>query len=252
MRYLFPFKRKEFINWYSELGKLKIFWAKPVKGAEWINDKEKRLLRIVWRIRNKEQAGVILFLKEWDKKSFNTFLNEFRGNVRIVWTLDNIPDEYVHAKSYVWFWKVENMPLRIGNRYVYIKLYPTWTDNDLEAFRTVHKESWGFFIPPREGEHMVITANFDEKPVGMAYVNLRNFNIDYGVHVIKSEWRKGIGTRILAECFKMAEENDKEILTCVRVLRSIKGTSADKRAVRFYESIGNPLRINVVKIKESL
>ncbi|MCD6463151.1 MAG: GNAT family N-acetyltransferase [Thermotogae bacterium] len=109
----------------------------------------------------------------------------------------------------MWFWKLEDAPLK-GNMAVEIKIYHKWTEEDLKAFKTVHEKSWGFFMPPRNGDHIVVTGELYGKPVAMAYLNIRNFNIDYGVHVIRSCWRKKIGTRILTECFRIAKERDKK------------------------------------------
>ncbi len=91
-------------------------------------------------------------------------------------------------------------------------------------------------MPPRNGDHIVVMGELHGKPVAMAYLNIRNFNIDYGVHVIRSCWRKKIGTRILTECFRIAKGRDKKITSCVRILRSIKWTSSDRRNIKFHES----------------
>lgn len=41
----------------------------------------------------------------------------------------------------------------------------------METFKQIHKSSWGFFIPPRNGDHIVILASLNDLPVGMAYLN---------------------------------------------------------------------------------
>ncbi|MEZ0346272.1 MAG: GNAT family N-acetyltransferase [Infirmifilum sp.] len=61
-------------------------------------------------------------------------------------------------------------------------------------------------MPPRSGNHIVILASLNDLPVGIAYLNKNNFNIDYGIHVINSFWRNRIGTRILNEALGIARQ----------------------------------------------
>jgi len=86
-------------------------------------------------------------------------------------------------------------------------------------------------------------------PVAMAYLNIHNFNIDYGVHVIKSHWRRRIGTRLLAELLKLARTMGSPALSVVRVFRSKRGTSSDIRAVRFYRANGPSKRMSVYRLR---
>jgi len=129
---LLPLREDEFIKWYHELGKLKIFWAKPVLKTEWLQKSEKYLLRIIWKVRNKEKEAMILSLKEWRwDGSLQEILSKFRNMGKIVLTLNEIPVEYTRAKPYVWFWKLEDAPLK-GNMAVEIKIYHKWTEEDLK------------------------------------------------------------------------------------------------------------------------
>lgn len=177
------------------------------------------------------------------------FLSNFKDCDKIVISLEEAPFEFIDAKSYLWLWRADSS-LPVGNKYLEIKTYQNWTEKDLKVFKSFHKQSWGFFIPPREGDHMVVTGYLNSEPVAMAYLNLKNFNIDYGAHVVRSCWRQKIGTRILSKCFKIARQNGAKIVTCVRVLRSLKGTASDRRAASFYEKTGNPLKIAVARVKK--
>lgn len=94
--------------------------------------------------------------------------------------------------------------------------------NDLNIFKKIRKSSWGFFIPPRENDHIVMLAYLNSTPVGMAYLNKNNLNIDYGIHVVKDFWRNRIGTRILIETLELAKQLNASYMSVVRVLRSIR------------------------------
>jgi len=84
--------------------------------------------------------------------------------------------------------------------------------------------------------------------VGMVYLNIHNFNIDYGIHVIKSHWRKRIGTRLLVELLKLAKTMGSPTLSIVRVFRSKKGTSSDIRALKFYRANNPSIRMSVYRL----
>jgi len=83
---------------------------------------------------------------------------------------------------------------------------------------------------------VVLIALLNDSPVGIAYLNNRNFNIDYyGIHVVKSYWRRRIGTALLAKLLELAKFMGASYISVVRVFRSVKGASADMRAVKFYK-----------------
>ena len=109
--------------------------------------------------------------------------------------------------------------------------------------------SWGFFTPPRKGDHVIILAYLRGVPVGMAYLDRWNFNIDYGIHVLRNYWRMRIGTAILRKVLEISKELGAKQVSVVRVLRTPSGSPSDKRAALFYR-VNNPyLRFNVCRLK---
>jgi GNAT superfamily N-acetyltransferase len=132
---------------------------------------------------------------------------------------------------------------------VEIKVCREWSESDLEKFKSIHKQSWGFFVPPRRGDHAILIAFPGGSSVEMAYLNIHNFNIDYGIHVIKPCWRRRIGTVLLAEALRLAGSMGASRVSVVRVFRSIIGTSSDVRAVGFYRANNPLLKASVYRIK---
>ena len=80
----------------------------------------------------------------------------------------------VNARSILYFWDVRSDVLE-GNSKVEVITLSNWSDDDLEILRRIHKMSWGFFIPPRRKDHIVVLAYLSGSPVGMAYLNKNNF-----------------------------------------------------------------------------
>ena len=76
-----------------------------------------------------------------------------------------------------------------------------------------------------------------------------NFNIDYGIHVIRDLWRNRIGTTILREVLNLAERLNAKYVSVVRILRSLKASSSDKRAIEFYKANNPLLRLNIYRLK---
>jgi hypothetical protein len=103
-------------------------------------------------------------------------------------------------------------------------------------------------VPLRGGDHAILIAFPGGSSVGMAYLNIHNFNIDYGIHVIKPCWRR-IGTVLLAEALRLAGSMGASRVSVVRVFRSIMGTSSDVRAVGFYRANNPLLKASVYRIK---
>ena len=82
-----------------------------------------------------------------------------------------------------------------------ICFYKGWCSRgDVEkTLKAVQRSSWGFFVPPRLGLHVVLVVRLGSEAVGSAYLNRLNTNVDYGVHAIKRLWRSRVGTRLLHE-----------------------------------------------------
>lgn len=123
-----------------------------------------------------------------------------------------------------------------------------WGSDEVDIFRSIHKQSWGFFIPPRPRDHIVVLGLLDDAPVAVAYLNTHNFNIDYGVHVVRTYRRRRIGTRLLAELIRLAGVIGASNVSLMRVFRSTKGASSDIRALRFYTANNPSVRISIYRL----
>jgi GNAT superfamily N-acetyltransferase len=91
-------------------------------------------------------------------------------------------------------------------------------------------------------------AWLDEEPARMAYLNKHNFNIDYGIHVKRDFWRKRIGTKILKEALRTSGELGAKHISVVRVLKSLRNSSSDRRALSFYKANNPSLKFNVFRV----
>lgn len=84
----------------------------------------------------------------------------------------------------------------------------------------------------------------------MAYLNKYNLNIDYGVHVIRDFWRNRIGTRILREVLNLSKGLDAKYVSVVRILRSLRVSSSDRRAILFYTANNPAIRLTACRMKQ--
>jgi len=247
---ILPMRFSEFIDWYGELGKLRIFWAKPMDRLELIEKGDGYcLIEVWWLIRGKVKRAFICIVED-PSDAFRILAGDrYVDAVRIVMSPEDsaLSHGTVDAKSILYFWDVSSETLDPNNEVNIVKL-SRWDDSYIEVFRDIHKSSWGFFIPPRRGDHMVILAYLKDRPVRMAYLNRNNFNIDYGIHVIRSLWRNRIGTRILGEILCEARKLNSNYVSVVRVLRSHNNSSSDKRAISFYRANKPFLRLNLYRI----
>jgi len=246
-----PMDFQTFKKWYKELGKLKIFWAKPLAELKLVSEDDKNcVMEISWLVRRKVQRAAMLLTIN-PSEVFEKFRSKYKNSVKLV----VIPEDFssilfrlIDARSILYFWNVNSKLLEGNNEVKTVKLFE-WNEDDLNIFKRIHKSSWGFFIPPRENDHIVILAYLNSIPVGMAYLNKNNFNIDYGIHVVKYFWRNRIGTRILIEALELAKKLNASYMSVVRVLRSTRIFSADRRALEFYKANNPFLRLNICRIK---
>jgi len=252
---ILPMNFNQFIDWYRELGKLKIFWAKQLNSIKLVSaDEEKCLMEIEWAIRKHTERAIMIVAKDSNKasemlrKSSNRYLDATK--LVMIPEVDTLNPPYeINARSILYFWSRTSNTLE-PNSEVRIITLSTWSDDDVETFRQIHKRSWGFFIPPRREDHIVVLAYLNDAPVGMAYFNKNNFNIDYGIHVIRTHWRNRIGTRILRETLDLGKKLGAKHVSVVRVLRSLKISSSDKQAILFYRANNPFLRLNVYRMAE--
>ncbi|MCI4438360.1 GNAT family N-acetyltransferase [archaeon] len=248
---ILPMDFNDFKKWYEELGKLKIFWAKPLSELKLVSrEDESCTIEISWMVRKKVQSAIMLITSE-PSKVFEKFRNKYRSSVKLAMVHEDFSSMLFHfldAKSILYFWDVRSRVLEGNSKVKIVKLFE-WNESYLKTFRKIHKKSWGFFIPPRENDHIVILAYLGSTPVGMAYLNKNNFNIDYGVHVVKEFWRNRIGTRVLEETLEVAKQMNASYVSVVRVLRSTKILSADRRAISFYKANKPFLRLSICRLK---
>jgi len=241
-----------FAKWYIELGRLKIFWAKTVKDIRMIDrEGEAVLIDVKWIVRNRIERAILAITEKEDSASkVIEKLYKYNDATRIL----IVPEDFainldkVNARGILYWWSVFDAKTLEPNMDVKVRTYSTWGNIELEMFRSIHKQSWGFFMAPRLNDHAVVTGFLDEVPVAMAYLNIHNFNIDYGIHVIKSHWRKRIGTRLLVELLKLAKTMGSPTLSVVRVFRSKRGTSSDIRAVGFYRANSPSVRMSTYRL----
>ncbi|MGB9760849.1 MAG: GNAT family N-acetyltransferase, partial [Thermoproteota archaeon] len=208
------------------------------------------MIEINWLVRKKVQTAVMLLTSE-PIKVLEKLKSKYRSSVKLAVIPEDFSSmlfQFTDAKSVLYFWDVNSKVLEGNSKVKTVNLFE-WNEAYLNTFRKIHKESWGFFIPPREDDHVVILAYLGSTPVGMAYFNKNNFNIDYGVHVVRELWRNRIGTRILEEALRVAKQMNASYISVVRVLRSTRIFSADRRALSFYKANQPSLRLSVCRVK---
>jgi len=243
----------DFVKWYTELGKLKIFFAKPVREVKVVEEGDgAAVLEVSWVVRGRAEKAVLAVVERADRRAVGELVKRLGGYnaTKILMAPEDAPVDLgaIDARGVVYWWRVPAATLE-PNREVRVAVFDAWGEEEVAAFREVHRGSWGFFIPPRPRDHLVVVAFLGGEPVGMAYLNVNNFNIDYGVHVVKQHWRKRIGTRILAEALRLAEERGADAASVVRVFRSVKGRADDIRAVKFYRANNPAARMAVYRIR---
>ncbi|ABL87809.1 conserved hypothetical protein [Pyrobaculum islandicum DSM 4184] len=149
---LAPFTPDEFITWYRHLGRLRLFWAKPVvelfplyrltegcvTKARWFSDKPRL-----------EEAYIIV-LRHAKKIDF---LSTLRG-IKILITPNEISKELYQLK---------------GGLYIYSTSRPCATGVYLEKPPEGHREP--------DPDHIVLSSGSDLRY--LLYLNRWNFNIDY-------------------------------------------------------------------------
>jgi len=252
---ILPMNFKQFIEWYREVGKLKIFWAKQLENIKLVSaDKEKCLIEIEWAVRKHTEKAIMIIAKDSNKASemLRNSSNKYSSAIKLVMSPEvNTPNSlyFINTRSILYFWNQTSNTLEPNNEVRSTTLFD-WSNKEMKIFKQIHKKSWGFFIPPRKGDHIVVLAYLNNAPVGMAYFNKNNFNIDYGIHVMRNFWRNRIGTRILKETLELGKKLGANFISVVRVLRSIKISSADKRAILFYKSNNPFLRLNVYRLSK--
>jgi len=166
----------QFVDWYRELGKLKVFWAKLLNNVKLVSaDGDKCLIEIKWAIRRRVERAIMIIAKDSNValEILRNTSNRYMDTTKLVMIpeVDMLNPPYeVNARSILYFWSQSSVTLEPNSEARIITL-STWSDDDVETFKQIHKKSWGFFIPPRREDHIVVLAYLNNAPVGMAYFN---------------------------------------------------------------------------------
>lgn len=237
-----PMEVGEFLNWYRAAGPLKVFWLKPVERVEVVESSAELLaLRVRWRIRRRKGRDAMI-IASWRLEDPYSLLGrlgvELGGDWRLILVLPEGAGrpQGVDAEGILYFWDLSRLKLLEPCWEVEVGVYEELGREVLEALKAVHKASWGFHVPPRLGDHVVLVAWAEDRPVGCAYLNRWNYNLDYGVHVAREYWRRRVGTRLLWEAARLAMRLGARRISVVRVFRRRGGASSDRRAVAFYRA----------------
>jgi len=225
-----PLTPEEFVEWLKEAGKTRTFWTKPLTGISFEESARGFVFKVLWAYKRRERVKAEILISREVSEGLSG-----RAGVRILILPKGLEPPNYDQRSCIYIWKVPSRTLE-PNDEVEIRRYEDWKSDDI--FREVQRRSWGFYLPPRLGDHLVLVATLSGKPVGLAYLNVHNFNIDYGVHVVRDLWRRRIGTRLLAEALNSAEEMGASYLTVFRWLRR-GSNNRDRAAMSFYEA-NNP------------
>ena len=154
-----------------------------------------------------------------------------------------------YRRSVVIEWDTNSVIPKSGNDDVEVFVNP---DKFRKYARMVMSKSWGYYIAPNLKFQDVIIAFLNSEPVGSAYLNKLTGNIDFGVHVVKSLWRRRIGARLLHECLKLCKSYGFKFMTVVRVINLYKVGEADRRALSFYVNCGGKVRCEVIGYKKGI
>ncbi len=187
--------------------------VEPPEGCLWA-------FAVRWVPRSRPRKGIIAFCEK-----------PLKGVISIAKSCSG------ERTSKLFIWDLENAEFLEGNPEVVIEL----SDPVPEIMRS----SWGYYFPPPEGDY-VLVARLGEEPVGMTYLNPRNGNLDYGVHVLRPLWRRRIGTSVLRGAAAIAASIGLRYLTVVRIL----GRGGDRRALAFYRANRPHLEYSICLIRE--
>lgn len=245
---------EEFAEWYAELCKLRIFWAKPVRSIRLVcREGCLSLIEVEWLVRSRVQRAMLGVVEDGCEAARAIELLRGYGDcVKVIMVPECKPVDLgvVDARSILYFWSTGAATLE-PNRDVVVRVYRELSVEVLEAARIVQKQSWGFFKPPRPRDHVVLVGYLKGAPVASAYLNSNNFNLDYGIHVARRYWRIRIGTRMLVEALKLAELEGADRVSVVRVFRRVRGASSDVRAVEFYKANNPASTISVYRLSRT-
>jgi hypothetical protein len=144
---------EEFVKWYTELGKLKIFWAKPIENISLLSEGDNlHLVGVKWIVKGRINEAILAITEIVDEvpKAIDS-LKSYGSLTKILMVPEETPINLslINAKSVLYFWNINARTLE-PNKDVRMKTFTEWSENDVETFRRIHKQSWGLFIPQEE------------------------------------------------------------------------------------------------------
>jgi len=232
------------VKWLKGLSVLGIFWAKRVKEIT-IASKDPPVLTLDWE-RSKRKAFFTLCY-EFSNDCLSYLQNLAGNSDLLLLTASELPQGLYDRWSKVFIYHVKSDFLE-PNKEATVEVYdPSKVDNIVSITEAVQRSSWGFYKPPPKEDYVLI-AKLQGEAVGSAYYNPKSSNIDYGVHVARQYWRRRIGTRLLVEVAKIANNLGNEWVSVVRVIRGKKPTESDKRAIAFYRANKPRKELNVYRV----
>ena len=234
-----------FIKWLKYSYSLHTFWNKTLGEVKLLySNSSGFVLFAEWPKGRRSRGGLFIFYEDNLRKFIRRWLDYAAelGFDLILMTREEscFPSD---AQSMFFIWCLKEASFLKPSQDVEVRVLDYGEAVDI--VRRVTRESWGFSISPRRELHLVLSAWLGGKPVGVAMLNKYNFNIDFGVHVVRGYWKRRIGTRLLYEAAVLAEGLGAEYLTVVRVLR---GSSADRRALGFYKANKPSLVLRVQRL----
>ncbi len=237
-------------KWLRGLGNLGIFWAKKIRGIEVITQNPLTLL-IEWQHSKRSKSAFLSLCHRISR----ICLDSLRGLVGdkdtdlFIITLSELIQDLYDRWSKIFIYDVDG-PFLVPNRGVSVEIYTPEhvSDHIASTIETVQRSSWGFYKPPPKGDYVLVAKISGDKPIGSAYYNPISSNIDYGIHVSKPYWKRRIGTRLLVETARLAMSLGHRWISVVRVMRGIKPTLSDRRAIAFYRANNPKLELNVYRL----
>jgi hypothetical protein len=132
---------EEFVKWYTELGKLKIFWAKPFESISLLSKEDGLyLVGVKWIIRSRIEEAVLAIAEMADKvpKAIDS-LKAYGSSTKILMVPEEAPINLclMDARTALYLWDVNAMTLE-PNKDVAVKTFTEWSENDVETFRRIY------------------------------------------------------------------------------------------------------------------
>ncbi len=228
----------DFLEWYKEVCNTRIFWAKPLNEVKVEKKDGYVVLRIIRMYKRRKTLAYLILTPNLEGVELPD------GDPIYVLMLSE--EMRCRRRSSVFLYSVDTETLE-PNRDVSITVV-RGREAHIEELRNIQKRSWGFFIPPFD-YHFVLIASFNRIPIGSAYLNPKNGNLDFGIHVVRSHWRRRIGSRLLREALILAKKMKLDRVSVVRVLGRSK--SADERALSFYRANNPSVGLTVCELSRN-